>query len=104
MITVPLKIVRFISDSQPGFVAGELVDAYGRVHTFEDKVGVITSDHLTADSNYPCEGEQACTILHRWTEDGRELVRICTGWPLDNPSTKGEYHFVVLGEQLSSDT
>ena len=42
MITVPLKIVRFISDSQPGFVAGELVDAYGRVHTFEDKVGVIT--------------------------------------------------------------
>ena len=103
MITVPLKIVRFISDANREFVAGELVDSYGRVHTFEDKVVMIAlGSNPRADCDFPCDGILACTILNRWIEeDGRELVRICTGWPWDDPSTDGEYHFVVLAEQVS---
>ncbi len=101
MITVPLKIVRYVSDSFPGFVAGELVDAYGRIHTFVDKGPVIAGDYLTADSKYPCKGELACEILERWTaEDGRQLVRVTTERPWDDPSTEDEYQFVVLAEQL----
>jgi hypothetical protein len=99
--TVPLKIVRCISEEFPGFVAGELVDAYGRTHTFVDKGPVIAGDYLTAESGFPCAGVLACEIMQQWTsDDGRELVRITTERPWDVPSTENEYQFVVLAEQL----
>jgi hypothetical protein len=102
MVTVTLKIVRYVSDSFPGFVAGELEDAYGRIHTFVDKGPVIAGDYLTAASAYPCEGVLACEILERWSaEDSRELFRISTERPWDVPSTEDEYQFVVLAKQLN---
>lgn len=105
MASVPIQIVRYISDDQPGFVAGELRDAYGHIHTFEDKVPVIALGYPTAGSDYPCDGVLGCEIVERWTaEDGRELARIDTEKPWDIPSTDGEYHFVVSADQVSDET
>jgi len=103
--TVPLKILRFIADCQPGFVAGELVDANGQVHTFEDKVPVIALDDLDADSTYPAFGVLTCEVIERWrADDGRELALIDTEKPFDIDSTNGEYQFVVLAEDLIEDS
>ena len=105
MASVRIQIVRYVSDDQPGFVAGELRDAFGRIHTFEDKVPVIALANLTVDSDYPCDGVLDCEIIERWTaEDGRELARIDTENPWDIPSTDDEYHFVVLSDQISDET
>jgi hypothetical protein len=62
MFTVPIKIVRFISDVYPGFVAGELVDAFGAIHAFQDKVPAIALDYLDANSDFPREGVLPCEI------------------------------------------
>ena len=103
MFTVPIRIVRLISDAYPGFVAGELVDALGNTHTFENKVPVIALDHLDANSELPSEGVLACEILERWTgADGRDLATINTERPWDIPSTDDKYHFVVPVDRLSS--
>ena len=102
MFTVAIKIVRYISDANPGFVAGELVDTYGQVHTFEDKVPVIAVGYPNAESDYPCDGVLGCEVVERWVEDdGRKLVRIDTEKPWDIASTDAKYHFVVLAEQVS---
>lgn len=105
MATVPIKIVRFVADYQPGFVAGELVDANGQVHTFEDKVPVIALDDLDADSTYPADGVLACEVIERWqADDGRELALIDTEKPFDIDSTDGEYRFVVLAKDVVEDS
>jgi hypothetical protein len=46
MIEVIVQIVRFVADSQPGFVACELLDAAGRRHTLVDKVPIFTTAPL----------------------------------------------------------
>ena len=104
MAKVPVQIVRLISDRQPGFVAAELRDAYGNVHTFHDKVPIFCDGYLDADSLYPQPGVLACEVVKRWTaDDGRLLALIDTEKPWDIPSTLDEYRFVVLAEQVSDD-
>lgn len=105
MPEVPVRIVRFISDHHPGFVAAELVDAYGTVHTFEDKVPIFVADYLDAQSDYPQPGVLGCELVERWmAEDGRELARIDSEKPWCIESTDGEFRFVVLAEQVSDDS
>jgi len=96
MTQVPVRIVRFISDHQPGWVAAELQDAFGDVQTFEDKVPMFYDGYLDRNSSYPQPGEMWCHLLHRWTsDDGRELALIET-----EPSTVGEDRFTVSAEQV----
>ncbi len=102
MPSIAIEIVRFLSDDYPGFVAAELRDAFGRTHTFEDKVPVLGLEDLTATSDYPRVGVLACEIIERWVaDDGRELARVHTEKPWDIPSTDGEYQFVVEASELS---
>ena len=49
MFNVSTKTVRFISDAYPGVVAGELVDAFGNVRSFQDEVPVIALDRDVGD-------------------------------------------------------
>jgi hypothetical protein len=67
MTTVPIEIVRFTRDWQPGFVAAELRDAYGNVHIFEDKVPIFYDGYLDAESSYPQPGVLCCQVVERWT-------------------------------------
>lgn len=100
---VIVRIVRFVDDHQPGWVACELVDADGRAHTLLDKVPIFTAMLLDAESDYPQPGLAACEVVARWDDDrGRSLARVSTEAPFGIASTDGVMEFVVLAEQLVS--
>ncbi len=101
MPAVPIQIVRFLSEDQPGFVEGELLDAFGKIHRFQDKVPVIAEGDLWHDTSYPQPGMLACEVIQRWTDvDGRDLARIDTERPYDIESTDGEYWLVFVADQI----
>jgi hypothetical protein len=100
---VLVQIVRFVDGHEPGWVACEFKDAEGRGHTFIDKVPIFTREDIRADSTFPKQGVMPCELLDHWRDmNGRELVRISTGKPLDNKSVEGLSEFVVLAADLSS--
>jgi hypothetical protein len=103
MASVPVQIVEYISDDQPGFVAAQLVDAYGVTHTFHDKVPVFGCDPLDRDSALPVSGWLGCEIIERFTYHGRELARIDTEKPTYIVSIGGCYQFVVVAASVVGD-
>jgi hypothetical protein len=56
VISLIVQIESFVDDHQPGFVQCLLVDAHGHKHQFVEKVPVVSSNNLFADSNYPQPG------------------------------------------------
>jgi hypothetical protein len=56
VLYVAITIVRYVSDSYPGFVECHLSDAFGEQHVFIDKVPVITTADLGPESAYPQPG------------------------------------------------
>ena len=102
MLCLSVKIVRWVDDSQPGWVECELLDASGLVHKFIDKVPIVTCDDLDSTNEFPQPGQIACTVLAQWRdEQGRALSRVTTDKPHGVESTEGLSEFVVLSDQLS---
>jgi hypothetical protein len=106
MSTVPIQIVRMVHENNPDFVAAELRDAFGNVHTFVDKVPIFCEEYcLPRDASYPVPGVLGCEVVERWVaDDGKDLARIDTEIPWHIESTLGEHYFVVLAEKVNSDT
>jgi hypothetical protein len=101
MIAVTVEICRYTDDSQPGWVECVLTDAAGRNWLFVEKVPVVSSEPLKANSKYPCQGVIACQIVERQQDDdGRERVVIDTDKPWGVESSSGETRFTVRAEQL----
>ncbi len=101
MPAIVISITRYTSDDQPGFVEGEFYDAWGKKHTFEEKVPYVSAAYLSADSEYPVPGEIDCEVLREWTDDNiRAIVRVTTGKPIEIESKEGIAEFDVLKEQL----
>lgn len=99
MLGVRVNISRYADDSFPGWVEFRLVDALGHEHVFEEKVPVVTTDHLDAASSYPQPGVIACVVLGRSeSDDGRQLVHIDMSWGIE--SMAGRSQFDVFPEQL----
>jgi hypothetical protein len=63
--SVRVEIMRYTNNHQPGFVECRLTDVDGRVWSFLEKVPVVTTEYLDAESRYPCAGAVGCTILGR---------------------------------------
>jgi hypothetical protein len=102
MYKLAVEIIRFVSDHQPGWIAGEFVDAEGRRHSVVDKVPILGFDYLDASSQFPQPGVARCEVLERFRDAlGRELVRISLARPDGIESTDGLSEFVVLCVQLS---
>ncbi len=102
MDAVAVEIVRFISDSFPGFVECRLVDAFGNEWLFHDKVPIVTLDWLDANSHYPQPGVIVCEIVSRNIAPGqRPTVVIDTTRPIHIESTTGDTRFEVFAEQLT---
>ncbi|GEJ58847.1 hypothetical protein [Anaeromyxobacter diazotrophicus] len=102
MIAIRVTVERFTDGAQPGWVLCRLVDASGTHHLFEEKVPVVSRDHLAADSAYPCAAFIDCTVVgSRRADDGRELVEVDTASPWSIQSTAGATRFVVFREQLT---
>ena len=91
-----VRIVRFVDNSQPGWVECEFADAEGRRHLIIEKVPVVTAEDLDADSEYPKQGTVRCEILKRYhNEKGQELVCITTYRPFCIESIEGASEFTV---------
>jgi hypothetical protein len=98
-----INIVRYVDDSQPGWVECEFADAQRRRHLLIEKVPIVTAEDLRADSDYPRPGTVRCEILRRYhNEKGRELVCITTDRPLCIDSTEGASEFTVLACLITS--
>jgi hypothetical protein len=96
-----MTIVSFVDESFPGWVEFQLEDVHGRLWKFQEKVPVITSEDLWANSEYPREGAVACTILERKTDSaGRKILTIATNRPWGVESIDGTAIFEVLAKQV----
>lgn len=101
MRAVPIQIVRFVDPSFPGFVECQLIDAFGKCHTFVDKVPIFTSAVLWDDSSYPQPGIIGCVVLDQLQDAaGRDLAKIDTSRPWTIESTDGATQFMVVASQL----
>jgi hypothetical protein len=99
-----VKIVRYVDDSQPGWVECEFADAAGHRHSIIEKVPIVTAEDLDAGSEYPKPGGVRCEILKRYhNEKGQELVCITTDRPLSIESTEGASEFTVHASLIVPD-
>jgi hypothetical protein len=104
MTTIPIEIVRFVDESQPGHVECVLTDAAGQRHRIIEKVPVVTREDLRSDSTYPRYGVVACQVESEWTDSsGRALARVNTEQPWGIESTEGTTNFIVLSSLLAHD-
>jgi hypothetical protein len=102
--SIRVSIVRFLDESQPGFVETEFADANGTVHTLIDNVPVFSHEDLWSDSVYPQPGFARCEILVRSRDSqGRKLASITVTKPEGLESTTGLSEFVVLESQISEE-
>ena len=99
-LAVPVQVVEVLDEKWPGWVAAELIDAYGKTHTFHDKVPIFLFDYLDSDPSLPIQGWICCEIVERFTDGGVELVRIDTESPYGVESTENSYSFVVPADSV----
>ncbi|NKF24800.1 hypothetical protein [Solimonas marina] len=101
MLSLSVEIRRFTDPHQPGFVECGFVDARGKEHVFIEKVPVVTSRNLSAESIYPQSGHIACKELGQWhNEQGQHMYRITTELPFGIESIEGLSVFEVQAVQL----
>jgi hypothetical protein len=101
MVSIRVRISRWLDDGFPGFVECVLVDASRRRHLFVEKAPCVTLENISATSPYPLDGEIRATIVERrLLDDGRELVVVKTDAPDGVESTEGTTRFEVFSEQL----
>jgi len=74
MHTFHVQIIRFVDDSQPGWVECALTDAEGVSHHFLEKVPVVSTAHLDARTQYPQQGTARCVVLHEDTTAGTATI------------------------------
>lgn len=101
MSAIKIKITKYISDDQPGFVECTFDDAWNKVHIVEDKVPIVTEKYLDANSDYPQDGVVACEILKESKdEEGRTIFTVDTSpWGIN--TIEGLTKFDILKEQLT---
>jgi hypothetical protein len=97
MTGIKVEIVRFVSNDQPGFVECTFNDAWGKEHSIEEKIPVVTTKDLDENSDYPQGGIVACEVIKEWhDQDGRRLVTINIGTPWGVETTDGLAEFDIL--------
>ena len=101
MFAIRVDIIEWVDDAQPGVVACQLIDAWGREHRFIEKVPIATSTDLDRNSTYPQPGWLDCELVRQWQDaDGRALATITTERPRYIASTDEITHFDVLSAQV----
>lgn len=101
MKAIKIKIIKFISDDQPGIVECIFYDALNKKHIVHEKIPVVTEKHLDANSNYPHDGVIACDIVKESRDlNGHKIVTIDTSRPWGVDTIEGISQFDVLEDQL----
>jgi lactoylglutathione lyase len=96
-----INILRFIDDSQPGWVECDFKDAYGKEHIIREKTAIISLENLDRNSDYPKEGLVACEVVKESKgNNGRIIYTVrCILWGVE--SIEGLTEFDLFGEQLT---
>lgn len=103
MPSLSVSVVKFIDDHFPGFVECSLVDAHGQAHLFHEKVPVVSTERLGAESLYPRDGHLECRVREEWRgSDGQYTLRVSTDEPFHIESTTGKSEFVVASSAVST--
>ena len=101
MPSIKVRIDKFISNDQPGFVECSFTDAWGKQHIVQEKVPVVTVKALDANSMYPQEGVIACQVIKEWKDkDGRVIFTVDTESPWDIDTIEGLKQFDLLDLQI----
>ena len=101
MFFVP-KIIRWVSDDQPGFVECRFADRLGQEWSVIEKLPVLTDADIPSDSQFPQPGFIACEIVARGQDDaGREIAEITTRNPWAMEATDRTTNFQVHAAQLN---
>jgi len=100
MLGIKVEISRYVDDYQPGIAECMFIDAWGNTQVFVEKVPVVTSAEIDANSSYPQPSVIACQIVGKRDVDGREVVKVETETPWHIESIAGEACFEVFPDQL----
>ena len=101
MTKIAVDITRFVNSEQPGWVEFNLLDAFGKTHTFIEKVPVLTTQDLNEKSIFPVSTVITCETIKKWTdENGRHLLQINTENPWNLESTTGDTKFIVEASKV----
>jgi hypothetical protein len=102
MFAIKIKITKFISDDQPGFVECTFIDANQKLHFVQDKVPIVTEKYLDANSEYPQDGIIACEIVKEWKDsNGQKIFTVNTSKPWGVDTVDGLTEFDMFEEQLT---
>lgn len=72
---IPIAIIRYVDEHQPGFVECEFVDAMGMRHTFIEKAPVVAHCTINSQTTLPLPGSTVCRVV-AWNADGSAEVEI----------------------------
>ena len=73
---LPVAIVRWVENYQPGIVEISLLDRFGHDWRLTEKVPMVTNADLDEGSSYPQPGYVACRILTKGIDAGGRAVAI----------------------------
>jgi hypothetical protein len=65
MVGLKLEVSRFVEEAQPNVVECIFIDSHGKKHSIIEKVPVVSSEELDANSSYPRTGVIACQVVQR---------------------------------------
>ena len=98
MLGVKIKIIKYVDDSQPGWVRCVLTDAFGKEWFFTEKVPIVTLVYLDEKSSYPQEGIINCMIVSENNKDN--CIDIDTSKPYGVCSEENNTNFTIFKTQL----
>lgn len=102
MIGIKIKITKFSSSDQPGWIECTFKDAWDVEHIVEEKNPVITTLNLNEQSQYPQDGFIACQILKYWSDNNaRKIITVTTGKPWGISNLEGLIEFDLLEDQIA---
>ncbi len=101
MFAINVMLMRWVSDDQPGIVECQLIDRFGKVWRFIEKLPVVSTQPLCGADSYPQPGIVACQVIERGRDvSGREVAEIDTGTPWGVETIEGTTRFHVFMDQL----
>jgi hypothetical protein len=101
LFAIDVRIVRWVSDDQPGIVECSLTDRFGQDWRFIEKLPVVSTLPLDGDSSYPSPGVIACQVVSIGRDrSGREFAEVDTGLPWGIEAVDGTTRFQVFVDEL----
>ena len=91
MLAIAVRIVRWVSDDQPGIVDWRFIE----------KLPVVSTLPLDGSSSYPSPGSIACHVVSRGRDgSGREFAEVDTELPRGIAAVEGTTCFQVFVDEL----